>query len=265
MPDFEEERWHEPIGIGMLPDGTLLVVNPNDPTPSVPGDMLVDEAPTKKDRARNFVWEDDDIIITPIVEDYDPNQPRNPKGSEAGGQWQSESGQNFVAFAKQSSEKTLGRGLTPEEEVALEVYTSHRYKDINKVLRGGPSHEDVRLYDTMETLDNLFKEAKLDRDLIVYRAVSKDTLEKMATAGSFEDRGFTSTTTDMDTADAFGKETRGRSRYVVVKMKLPKGSRALAIAHASDVPGEREVLVARGSRWPVVQNPQLGRVELTLI
>jgi hypothetical protein len=264
VADFEDERWNEPPAIGILPNGALLVVNPDDPTPSLPNDDTLTDS--KEDRARNFTWEDDDIIILSVNKVdgfFNPNQPRAPKGTETGGQWTGE-GFNFVKFAEESAKASLGRELTDKEKDALGTYTSIDYKAINDVLRKSESHGNIELFEKMKTLDDIFNQARLDRDLIVYRAVSKSTLEKMSAAKSFEDRGFVSTTTDIDIAEAFGKETRGRSQFAVVKMRIPKGSRALPISHVSDVPGEREVLVARGSRWNVNHDLKLGRVELTL-
>jgi hypothetical protein len=176
---------------------------------------------------------------------YDPNQPRDPKGSPTGGQW------------------TDGGGGTSEAATAY----SRSAASVNRMLRGqeGPSflqhatgEDDSKK--TIKALDEALKENVLHAPLTVYRGIAPQYWKELLTnfldgKGTFTDKGFLSTTIAKQVATRFAGDGGG-----LLKIKLPTGTQAMLLGDNSQHPEEQEVVVQRGRKMKITHVDQKSRV-----
>jgi hypothetical protein len=155
--------------------------------------------------------------------DWNPFQPRVPRGEAGGGQWQ-------------------GENLTKEERREVTFYTDDGYRTINDRLRRGlPS---VR----SELIDSAIAKSVLDKDVVVYRGVADtdflDSLDALKVGDEVVDRAYVSTSGNF----LHAAMTSGVGRPVM-EVRVPAGSNALYVESfsANTGIGEEEYLLPRGT------------------
>lgn len=250
--------------------------------------VMVDERMTRDGRKKTpvtsphpdkFVWEKGDVVQPRKTDDYDPNQARAPKGSDIGGQWVASGEREFAdpddlrAMMEESGEeedliddtvaleglreRSLSEPLTDEEELALGFYSDGGYAYVNDVLRHGEYRGDDARVERMgkTAMDGsiaALDKASLAEDMTVYRIVS-GSFAKTIKDGEFTDKGFVSTSAK-DLGDEFGAVIAAldeTGEYKTIKIKAPKGARAMPVGRLSNNKQEREVLFAPGSTFRV--------------
>jgi hypothetical protein len=144
--------------------------------------------------------------------------------------------------------------VTAEHKAALKAYTGADFQDINRELRGinKPSGKHDKV---ISALDDLLEKSGLSEKTVLYRGVGggaamawKDKLKK---GEIIEDPGFGSTTTS-DGVAKHEKQFAAQSRIgITMVVTAPKGTKARDISKFSDAAGERETLLARGTKYKV--------------
>lgn len=186
--------------------------------------------------------------------------------------------------------------LNPREISAIEHYTADGYEDINSMLRDYDKwvednravlrHEaieyegledeaeieqyiDYQMQDKeseadyhIEELANAFKEFETKANMKTYRGLAKNYMDEikdnLRVGDVLEDKGFVSTSTDIDVAERFG--------YYVMEVLIPKGSRASSVDHLTSTSGESEVLIDAGAKFEVAEiNHEKKRLVVLLV
>lgn len=136
--------------------------------------------------------------------------------------------------------------LTAVQCAAIVRYVNGGHIRINGDCRGD-SDGDPEVLRDIHLLDEALAASPLEDEQVVYRGVSKhyaDEVERrMAYAGdTLADKGFVSTSLSKLVALRFiGYEAGG----LLMKIRIPKGSRALLLAPYSPLPDEEEYLLPR--------------------
>jgi hypothetical protein len=141
--------------------------------------------------------------------------------------------------------------LDPSGRDALNVYSDHYYTQINGHLRG--SHPDVppSILHTISEMDRVMGARPVPEDIMVIRGTGIDHLNLRSPlemeGNVYGDQAYTST--------ALGKNVPAAFSYkpVVMHLRVPKNTPALWIDHISANPGERELLLARGTEYKVTR------------
>jgi hypothetical protein len=139
--------------------------------------------------------------------------------------------------------------LDMPEQDALLSYTRSGYYEINRCLRINLGCDSETTMQRIQHLTEAMKRARLPVDTIVYRQAGERWAANLEVGTVFKDKGFTSTT-------IAANQAHGMSDYrqhVFVTIKVPKGSSAMYLGDKSDVPSEKEVLLAAGSRFKVTK------------
>jgi hypothetical protein len=80
-----------------------------------------------------------------------------------------------------------------------------------------------------------------------YRGLAKNYMDEikddLRVGDVLEDKGYVSTSTDIDVAERFG--------HYVMEVLIPKGSRASSVDHLTSTSGESEVLIDAGAKFEV--------------
>jgi len=137
------------------------------------------------------------------------------------------------------------------------TYISEKYEAINTDLREGDisaeNRETIKQLDAALAKSQLTKDTKLYEDQRLYRAASVPEVNAALKSGNlkgleFTEKGFTSTTSDKETARSFQRGEE--SRLFVVN--APKGTKAGKPGELAGIlKGEKEVLLARNTRYRV--------------
>lgn len=275
------------------PEGVGDVIGLDDPRGDkpLPSDEEDDET-EKRDERDRLIWRMGDLVAVEdedeIEKGFDPNQPREPKGSPIGGRWATSGGVDPAKITDRVWDKMDPRekkklleelriksrelfeetvGVRPEErhkymtgsyegelawgQGALGQYTDLDYWPINAYLRDRSLGLESEERSTIRDMDKMFARASLPEDMQVTRYVDKDVAEMIRNApgGVFEDKAFVSTTISARNASEGVK----RSRATRLTINLPKGSKALPILHLADdyAAPDMEVLINRGSKFDV--------------
>ena len=144
---------------------------------------------------------------------------------------------------------------SPPQCEGLHTYTTNSYAYMNQYLRGQRDTLDESLQEAVKEIDKAFDAASpLSKNVQVSRYVSSNFLENLnlRPGDIFEDKAFVST----DYGNARGNE---------LQIFVPKGAKAIYLDKISDYPGERELLLPRGSRFKVLDSPNPTEVALELI
>ncbi|EYT81077.1 hypothetical protein CF54_21645, partial [Streptomyces sp. Tu 6176] len=140
--------------------------------------------------------------------------------------------------------------LDPDARDALYTYSDHYYTQINGHLRSGMDVSQ-HILDTIDNMDEVMGTRPVPEDVMVIRGTGIDHLNLRSPLEMegrvFGDLAYTST--------AFGETVPPAFRYkpVVMHWRVPKGTPALWIDHISANPGEREILLARGTDYKVTR------------
>lgn len=209
-------------------------------------------------------------------------QPKKPEAKPAKEQQQptSQIEQKPAAATKPAKGKTAHKAATPEgldeaHKQAIKEYTGSMYLSVNQALRKGkPIPAEDRK--EMKLVDEAFSKAKTTEPLEVYRGIGPtdaDMFANLKVGDSYQDKGFVSTSTDVDTADNF---SRGENP-TILHVQVPKGSKAISVdsmsvfkqgGHAAR--SENEILLNRGASYKVLSikpgkrgQPRVVTVEYT--
>jgi hypothetical protein len=155
--------------------------------------------------------------------------------------------------------------LSWDEKGNVSHYTGNGYENINHYLRHGGKEwtEDNPEEEMIPHIDSAIAKHKTKEDAIVYRGISRrepsfiDNGEegKDPKRGQIiHDKGYVSTTLDgrnKQSASIIGNAVHNKYSIHIAKIRIPKGSNALAInQHGISVnPHEHEVLLPRGSKF----------------
>lgn len=149
------------------------------------------------------------------------------------------------------------QGLDDAHKQAIKEYTGTMYINVNQALRKGkPVPKEDRA--EMKLVEEAFSKARTTEPLEVYRGIGpsdQDMFAGLKVGDSFQDKGYTSTSTDKDTADNF---SRG-DNPTIMQIQVPKGSKAISVDSMSvfkkgghAVRSENEILLNRGGSFKVV-------------
>jgi len=167
-------------------------------------------------------------------------------------------------------EKHFKDDLSNGEKRAVESYTSDEYRVINNALRG-ENATSVRHGQVIDDLTNAIDRHELDEDTYLKRGVSGLSafgLQNESSNFIFKCQNRELTQKDVDsladklvgevlTDDAFMSTDTAPDLLpvgdasVVMNIYAPKGTKAMFVAPLSEVPGERETIVQRGTSYRI--------------
>ncbi|MFI7497911.1 ADP-ribosyltransferase [Streptomyces sp. NPDC049687] len=141
-------------------------------------------------------------------------------------------------------------GLPPEKKSGLVTYTGSAYDPINNHLRYGtdaPRH----ILDTIDNMDEVMHARPVPEDIMVVRGTGIDHLKLKSPldmqGGVFDDKAFTSTALGKTPPPPFD------AKPVRMHLRVPKDTPALWLESITQVKGERELLLARGTQFKVTR------------
>lgn len=173
----------------------------------------------------------------------------------------------YQAFYVHEGEEIVANGV--------EYYTNTGYRDINKSLRGqktlGDKLDRELAEESIDALDLEISKNTAPRDLVVFRGVTggdaEGTFDKLKKGDVFTDKGFVSTTPNIEIVDEFMSSAKGGpfdSRDVVkgyvLQVHVPKGENVFSVHQyfknsGRDSDGmferENEHILPRGSSFKV--------------
>lgn len=125
-----------------------------------------------------------------------------------------------------------------EDEAEIEQYIDYQMQE---------KESEADYY--IEELGNALRGAETKANMKTYRGLAKsymdDIKDKLKVGDILEDKGFVSTSTDIETAERFGD--------YVMEVLIPKGSRASSVDHLTSTSGESEVLIDAGAKFEVAE------------
>ncbi|MEU3288475.1 ADP-ribosyltransferase, partial [Streptomyces longwoodensis] len=145
--------------------------------------------------------------------------------------------------------------LSPESRDALRTYSGNEYGLINNHLRINSPLSDT-LKHTIAEMDRVMGTRPVPEDLMVVRGTAVDHIQVDGLpidspidmlGETFDDKAFTSTALGKTPPPPFD------GKPVWMHLRVPKDTPALWIDHLSAYPGERELLLARGSEYKVTR------------
>ncbi|MEU7489524.1 ADP-ribosyltransferase, partial [Streptomyces sp. NPDC042319] len=145
--------------------------------------------------------------------------------------------------------------LSPESRQALKTYSGNEYDLINSHLRFGDKLDDS-LKRTIEEMDKVMGARPVPEDVMIVRGTGVDHIKidgrplkspAEMEGGVFDDKAFTSTALGKTPPPPFDLKP------VHMHLRVPKDTPALWIDHLSSFPGERELLLAKGSEYKVTR------------
>jgi hypothetical protein len=145
--------------------------------------------------------------------------------------------------------------LPPESRDALRTYSGNEYDLINSHLRFGDDL-DPSLKRTIDEMDDVMGARPVPENVMVVRGTGVDHIRidgqplkspLEMEGGVFDDKAFTSTALGKTPPPPFD------SKPVWMHLRVPKDTPALWIDHLSKYPGERELLLAKGSAYKVTR------------
>ncbi|POX41733.1 hypothetical protein C3486_08565, partial [Streptomyces sp. Ru73] len=145
--------------------------------------------------------------------------------------------------------------LPDESREALKTYSGNEYDLINSHLRFGNPLSDS-LKHTIEEMDKVMGARPVPEDVMIVRGTGVDHIKidgkplkspLQMEGGVFDDKAFTSTALGKTPPPPFNLKP------VHMHLRVPKGTPALWIDHLSKHPGERELLLAKGSEYKVTR------------
>ncbi|WP_369389179.1 ADP-ribosyltransferase [Streptomyces sp. CG1] len=146
-------------------------------------------------------------------------------------------------------------GLPTESREALRTYSGNEYDLINGHLRFGHGLDDS-LKHTITEMDKVMDTRPVPEDVMIVRGTGVDHIKIDGRplkspldmqGGVFDDKAYTSTALGKTPPPPFD------SKPVWMHLRVPKDTPALWIDHLSKYPGERELLLARGSEYKVTR------------
>lgn len=188
--------------------------------------------------------------IKKLIEEYGPKwlkkSARQKKAASDDGDFTPENVEEIIA--RQTTPITSG-AYERGEIHSIGYYSTMGYSDVNQTLRGqaGASEDTDR---HVARIDSAMSKSALLKDTTVYRGVRADTYQQlfnMRKGGVFADPAYMSTSTDESQAITF-------SEGKLIRLKLPKGTKAMDIVPYSDLPELQEILLPRGTSLRKIGN-----------
>ena len=122
---------------------------------------------------------------------------------------------------------------------------------LNDRLRRGKLSGSGSIAETVKHMDAYFNEHKSKGPLSVLRGIPDQELaQKMIKSGVFQDKGYVSTSTAIETAEEFADTAAFKDRYVFA-LRVPKDYGAVSLESITDHPGEQEILLQRNTKGPI--------------
>jgi hypothetical protein len=139
--------------------------------------------------------------------------------------------------------------LDDEEHRAVVEYTSGGHRSINEHLREG-SLATSEARNAIRLLDALLLRQRLAEEIIVFRGLGPEYAQSFRTLNLpvgtiIEDLGFMSTSRTMARARLFSCWPPGG---LMLRIRVPAGTKALDLSTCSSFPDEDEVLFARSTK-----------------
>ena len=192
---------------------------------------------------------------------FDEDQPRDPAGSETGGQWTSEG-----SGAGEEIKTEQGK-FTDDERVYLKDYKEGGYKAIREYQMNpeGASESAKEQYKyEQEQIDSALAKSTLLADTVVYRGIQYQPLATNAenlVGKSIPIGTYQSTTSSIDVAKdyaGFGKSG------VILEIKAAAGSHAISMDQfeSSGTSGEHEFLFGHSGHFHVTEIDRTGKVPI---
>lgn len=164
--------------------------------------------------------------------------------------------------------KSVPKGLTvrgsldTKQRKALKDYESAFFFAINGFLRRGAEPQDAsgrRMLDLVESIDSAMNESLLPNSVQSWRGMSRadqlfgDRLSHDVTGFSWEEKAFSSTSTEEKIAKQFMNVGANPGGEVLMRVVIPAHSKALKISESHNG-NQAEILLQRNTRWKVVQD-----------
>ncbi|MET9044364.1 ADP-ribosyltransferase, partial [Streptomyces sp. NPDC004362] len=141
--------------------------------------------------------------------------------------------------------------LDPSGKDALNTYSDHYYTQINGHLRGAYPDVSPSILHTIDEMDRVMGTRPVPENIMVVRGTGIDHLNLRSpmqmVGNTYGDPAYTSTALGETVPAPF------RHKPVVMHLRVPKDTPALWIDHISANPGERELLLARGTDYKVTR------------
>ncbi|MGD6742143.1 putative T7SS-secreted protein [Streptomyces sp. BH106] len=142
------------------------------------------------------------------------------------------------------------RSLPAGERDALHAYTSHRFGDINGLLRGDGGLASPQVEGWIDNIDSAMSKSTLPEDLVVHRATDLDHWLK-----EFDVKDPQALTGKTLTDDGYLSTSLGPTRFThtesVLHLRAPEGTHGMWVDEISQNRGERELLLDRGQKFQV--------------
>lgn len=131
---------------------------------------------------------------------------------------------------------------------AIKEYTGPAYAQINGALRTGKKLGSNK-QNVVNKLNEAFAqpEAKANENFTVYRGITSSQLQHLAMGSTITDKGFVSTSSDVNEANFFAG-TAG----ALMEIRVKKGQPAMSVKNTSAFPSEMEVMLPANTSFKVV-------------
>lgn len=131
---------------------------------------------------------------------------------------------------------------------AIKEYTGPAYAQINGALRTGKKLGSNK-QNVANKLNEAFAqpEAKANENFTVYRGITSSQLQHLAMGSTITDKGFVSTSSDVNEAKKFAG-TAG----ALMEIRVKKGQPAMSVKNTSAFPSEMEVMLPANTSFKVV-------------
>lgn len=137
-----------------------------------------------------------------------------------------------------------------QQKFAIQTYTDDSTR-LNEALLHN-KELNMSQHSTIKHLEDVLLNKKTHKDLIVYSGTSHEHANKLRMHDVVEHPSYLSTSIDASKAYSFAKNKNGD----MIKIHVPAGHSAAYIAHISNHPGERELLLPKGLKLKIHKDKQ---------
>lgn len=151
--------------------------------------------------------------------------------------------------------KNFFKNLSFDDQDAVLTYT-YRSRDINRFLSGGSHIKQVFYKDVSKivtTLDEVVKKFKLEDDILVFKGANRKYFEDLKVGHIFNPKYFFSTSVDQSVAEEFLKNKRNSPNPLMIKVRVPKESKAMYVGEESGWKNHKEIILARDTSYKVLK------------
>ena len=190
---------------------------------------------------------------------------------------------------KESSKSVESKEATSEEKAALKEYQSGMYEsaiggyaNIQSYLRTGKpkygsfdAKEKAIADEVVKNVSSAIKKHPLDKPMTVYRGlkINKDEpgskmYQDLKPGDTFQDEGFTSTSTNKKVGDKFSEKLNRSDTPIVMEISLKPGDHALPMDQYHKHDTEKEMLLDRKTKFKVVsvsERSGVKKIKLELV